>query len=73
MWRCGVSTSFQSGLSEADLVSQGILIIARLGASFLALENRGIRTIVNAMARHRSDKEQRGRKLNHAATSYNNT
>ncbi|CAE7545168.1 unnamed protein product [Symbiodinium microadriaticum] len=42
---------------RADLVSQGILIIARLGASFLALENRGIRTIVNAMARHRSDKE----------------
>ncbi|CAE7738266.1 unnamed protein product [Symbiodinium pilosum] len=42
---------------RADLVSQGILIIARLGASFLAVEHRGVRTIVDAMARHRSNKE----------------
>ena len=56
-----VSNSFQFSIlslesSQADLLCQTILIISRLGPSFLSLEPRGIQTIVDAMARHRSDK-----------------
>lgn len=46
--------------ARSDILAQGILIIARLGPSFLAVEHRGIRTIVEAMACHRSDKELQG-------------
>lgn len=56
-----VSNSFQFNIvslesSQADLLCQTILIISRLGSSFLSLEPRGIQTIVDAMARHRSDR-----------------
>ncbi|CAJ1435408.1 unnamed protein product, partial [Effrenium voratum] len=42
---------------HAGILCQIILIIARLGSSFLNHEPRGVRTIVEAMARHRSDRE----------------
>ena len=56
-----VSNSFQFNIvslesSQADLLCQTILIISRLGSSFLSLEPRGIQTIVDAMARHRLDR-----------------
>ena len=35
---------------------EAILIISRLGSFFLSHERRGIETIVQAMARHRSDR-----------------
>jgi len=42
---------------RSDILKCGVLIIARLGPSFLAHEHRGVRTIVDAMERHRSDVE----------------
>lgn len=51
------SLFFLSTDSEAGILCQIILIIARLGSSFLNHEPRGVRTIVEAMARHRSDRE----------------
>jgi len=40
--------------TRADIMSEGVLIIARLGPAFLAFEHRGVKVIVDAMSRHRS-------------------
>mmetsp|Transcript_102564 Transcript_102564/g.289707 ORF Transcript_102564/g.289707 Transcript_102564/m.289707 type:complete len:1527 (-) Transcript_102564:124-4704(-) len=52
-----VSTAMSKHAHRADIMKLGVVIIARLGPSFLAHEHRGIRTIVDAMERHRSDVE----------------
>jgi hypothetical protein len=39
---------------EADVLTHGIHVIARLGPTFLAHEHKGLTAIVDAMARHRS-------------------
>jgi hypothetical protein len=39
---------------HADLLAHGIHAIARLGTSFMSHERKGIRPIIEAMARHRS-------------------
>jgi len=41
---------------RADIMSEGVLIISRLGESFLKVEKRGIQTLAMAMARHRSNR-----------------
>lgn len=41
---------------HADIMSEGVLIISRLGESFLKVEKRGIHTVAIAMARHRSNR-----------------
>lgn len=41
--------------SRADILSYGILTIGRLGPSFLAHDPRGVKSIVEAMERHRSN------------------
>lgn len=52
-----IEVGIRKHAGTAALLCQTILIISRLGASFLALEPRGIQTIVDAMARHRSDRD----------------
>eukprot|EP00405_Crypthecodinium_cohnii_P034445 CAMPEP_0206532060 /NCGR_PEP_ID=MMETSP0325_2-20121206/4136_1 /ASSEMBLY_ACC=CAM_ASM_000347 /TAXON_ID=2866 /ORGANISM="Crypthecodinium cohnii, Strain Seligo" /LENGTH=1549 /DNA_ID=CAMNT_0054028423 /DNA_START=318 /DNA_END=4967 /DNA_ORIENTATION=- len=42
---------------RADVLAKGVLIIARLGPSFLQHEHRGVFTIIEAMGRHRSNVE----------------
>lgn len=51
-----LETGIRKHAGRADLLCQTILIISRLGSSFLSLEPRGIQTIVDAMARHRLDR-----------------
>jgi len=40
--------------NRSDILTKGILIIARLGPSFLATDHRGVKTIIEAMSYHRS-------------------
>lgn len=40
-----------------DILAKGVLIIARLGPSFLQHEHRGVSSIVEALGRHRSSAE----------------
>lgn len=49
-----VEVAMRVHADKNDLLSHGIHAIARLGPAFMAHEKRGIRAIVEAMARHRS-------------------
>mmetsp|Transcript_73686 Transcript_73686/g.216221 ORF Transcript_73686/g.216221 Transcript_73686/m.216221 type:complete len:1492 (+) Transcript_73686:143-4618(+) len=52
-----LSDVMQQHRHRPDILSCGVLIIARLGPCFLAHEHRGVRTIVDVMAQHRSNVE----------------
>jgi hypothetical protein len=49
-----IEKAMRDHAGEHDLVAHGIHAIARLGPTFMAHEHRGVRAIVEAMARHRS-------------------
>eukprot|EP00927_Polykrikos_kofoidii_P043029 TRINITY_DN37080_c1_g1_i1.p1 TRINITY_DN37080_c1_g1~~TRINITY_DN37080_c1_g1_i1.p1 ORF type:complete len:1503 (-),score=304.14 TRINITY_DN37080_c1_g1_i1:60-4568(-) len=50
-----VSVAMKRHGGRADILCLGVTIIARLGPAFLVNDHRGVRVIVEAMGRHRSD------------------